>query len=76
MLLESVLATLVIIAVSARIGIGYTAKSGETLTGLAAWTSHYSFRAATGGIGNAARAFVDGSANMIVSVSRSNSASS
>jgi carbon starvation protein len=68
MLLEGVLATLVIIAVSAGIGIGYTAKSGETLTGLAAWTTHYSSWAAAGGIGNAARAFVDGSANMIAAL--------
>jgi carbon starvation protein len=68
MLMEGVLATLVIIAVSAGIGIGYTAKSGETLTGLAAWTTHYSSWAAAGGIGNAARAFVDGSANMIATI--------
>jgi len=68
MLMEGVLATLVIIAVSAGIGIGYTAKSGETLTGLAAWTTHYSSWAAAGGIGNAARAFVDGSANMIAAL--------
>jgi carbon starvation protein len=68
MLMEGVLATLVIIAVSAGIGLGYTAKSGETLTGLAAWTTHYSSWAAAGGIGNAARAFVDGSANMIATI--------
>jgi carbon starvation protein len=68
MLLEGVLATLVIIAVSAGIGLGYTAKSGESFTGLAAWTAHYSSWAAIGGIGNAARAFVDGSANMIATL--------
>ena len=68
MLMEGVLATLVIIAVSAGIGIGYTAKSGETFTGIAAWTAHYSSWAAIGGIGNAARAFVDGSANMIATL--------
>jgi carbon starvation protein len=68
MLLEGVLATLVIIAVSAGIGIGYTAKSGEAFTGIAAWTAHYSSWAAIGGIGNAARAFVDGSANMIATL--------
>ncbi len=68
MLLEGVLATLVIIAVTAGIGIGYTAKSGETFTGIAAWTAHYSSWAAIGGIGNAARAFVDGSANMIATL--------
>jgi carbon starvation protein len=68
MLLEGVLATLVIIAVSAGIGIGYTTKTGETLTGLAAWTTHYSSWAAAGGVANAARAFVDGSANMITTI--------
>jgi len=68
MLMEGVLATLVIIAVSAGIGLGYTAKTGETLTGLAAWTKHYASWAAAGGIGNAARAFVDGSANMMATI--------
>ncbi len=53
MLLEGVLATLVIIAVSAGIGLGYTSKTGETLTGLAAWTTHYSSWAAAGGVANA-----------------------
>ncbi|MFZ7125829.1 MAG: carbon starvation protein A [Desulfobacterales bacterium] len=65
MLMEGGLATLVIIAVSAGIGMGYTAKSGETLTGIAAWTTHYASWASADGIGNAARAFIDGSANMI-----------
>ncbi|MFW5639620.1 MAG: carbon starvation protein A [Thermodesulfobacteriota bacterium] len=68
MLMEGALATLVIIAVSAGIGMGYTTTSGETLTGVAAWTTHYASWAAAGGIGNAARAFVDGSANMIAAV--------
>jgi carbon starvation protein len=68
MLLEGVLATLVVIAVSAGIGLGYTAKSGESFTGVAAWTAHYASWAGIGGIGNAARAFVDGSANMIATL--------
>jgi carbon starvation protein len=68
MLMEGVLATLVIIAVSAGIGIAYTTKEGTTLNGLAAWTAHYKSWAAVGGIGNAARAFVDGSANMIAAI--------
>jgi carbon starvation protein len=68
MLLEGALATLVIIAVSAGIGIGYTAKSGETLTGVAAWTAHYASWASAGGLGNAVRALVDGSANMITTL--------
>jgi len=65
MLMEGALATLVIIAVSAGIGMGYVTKSGETLTGLAAWTTHYTSWASAGGVANAARAFIDGAANMI-----------
>jgi carbon starvation protein len=62
MLMEGVLA---IIAVSAGIGLGYVTKTGETLTGVAAWTTHYTSWAAAGGVANAARAFVDGAANML-----------
>jgi carbon starvation protein len=69
MLLEGVLATLVIIAVSAGIGIAYTTKDGATLTGVAAWTTHYSSWAAAAGLGSKVAAFVDGSANMIATLS-------
>lgn len=65
MLMEGALATLVIIAVAAGIGMGYTPKGGETLTGVAAWTTHYSSWAAAQGLGAKITAFVDGSANMI-----------
>ena len=65
MLMEAVLATLVIIAVAAGIGMGYTPKGGETLTGVAAWTTHYSSWAAAAGLGSKISAFVVGSANMI-----------
>jgi carbon starvation protein len=65
MLMEAALATLVIIAVAAGIGMGYTTKSGETLVGVAAWTSHYSSWAAAAGLGSKISAFVNGSANMI-----------
>jgi len=65
MLMEGTLATLVIIAVAAGIGMGYTPKGGETLTGVAAWTTHYSSWAAAAGLGSKISAFVDGSANMI-----------
>lgn len=65
MLTEGALATLVIIAVAAGIGLGYTTKSGETLTGIAAWTTHYSSWTAAGGLTSKIAAFVDGSANMI-----------
>ena len=65
MLMEAALATLVIIAVAAGIGMGYTTKSGETLIGVAAWTTHYSSWAAAAGLGSKIAAFVNGSANMI-----------
>ncbi len=67
MLMEGALATLVIIAVSAGIGMGYVTKSGETLMGVAAWTTHYSSWAAAAGLGSKIAAFVNGSANMIAS---------
>ncbi len=65
MLVEGGLATLVIIAVSAGIGMGYTAGSGEYLTGVSAWTNHYASWAAAAGLGSKIKAFVDGAANMI-----------
>jgi len=68
MLMEGALATLVIVAVAAGIGLGYTTKSGETLTGVAAWTTHYSSWAAAAGLGSKVSAFVDGAANMINTV--------
>jgi carbon starvation protein len=68
MLMEGALATLVIIAVAAGIGLGYTTKSGQTLTGVAAWTTHYSSWAAAAGLGSKISAFVDGSANMIMTI--------
>ncbi|MBN1225593.1 MAG: carbon starvation protein A [Deltaproteobacteria bacterium] len=65
MLMEGTLATLVVIAVAAGIGMGYVTKGGETLTGVAAWTTHYSSWAAAAGLGSKITAFVDGAANMI-----------
>lgn len=65
MLMEGALSTLVIIAVAAGIGMGYVTKSGETLVGVAAWTTHYSSWAAAAGLGSKIAAFVNGSANMI-----------
>jgi carbon starvation protein len=66
MLMEGILATLVVIAVAAGIGLGYTTKAGEALTGVAAWTTHYSSWAAAAGLGSKISAFVDGAANMIM----------
>ncbi len=65
MLMEGSLATLVIIATVAGIGMGYVTKDGATLTGVAAWTTHYSSWAAAKGLGSKVGAFVIGSANMI-----------
>jgi carbon starvation protein len=65
MLLEGSLSTLVVIATCAGIGMAYTTKSGETLTGVAAWTTHYASWASASGLGAMIAAFVDGSANMI-----------
>ena len=68
MLMEGTLATLVVIAVAAGIGLGYTTKAGDTLIGVAAWTTHYSSWAAAAGLGSKISAFVDGSANMIMTL--------
>ncbi|MGE4292001.1 MAG: carbon starvation protein A [Desulfovibrio sp.] len=68
MLTEATLSTLVIVAVAAGIGMGYTTKDGVALTGLAAWTTHYSSWAASAGLGSKVTAFVVGSANMIESI--------
>jgi len=68
MLMEGTLATLVVIAVAAGIGLGYTTKAGETLNGVAAWTTHYSSWAAAAGLGSKISAFVDGAANMIMTL--------
>ena len=68
MLMEGALATLVIIATTAGIGMGYIGKDGELLTGITAWTEHYSSWAAAGGLGSKVGAFVEGSANMIEAI--------
>ncbi|MBN2584078.1 MAG: carbon starvation protein A [Planctomycetes bacterium] len=64
MLMEGALAVLVIIAVSA--GIGLFAKSGDTvLTGRAAWLHYYGQWIGDSGLKAQVAAFVEGSANMI-----------
>jgi len=68
MLMEGALAILVIIAVAAGIGMGYTTKDGATLTGVAAWTTHYASWASAAGLGSKISAFVDGAANIIMAV--------
>jgi carbon starvation protein len=68
MLLESALAVLVIVAVAAGIGMGYTTDAGETLTGAAAWQNHYHSWSAAGGLTSKVKAVVEGSASMIATV--------
>ena len=65
MLLESALAVLVLIAVSAGIGMEYTDKSGHMFQGVAAWNEHYSSWTAAKGLGAKIGAFVEGAANMM-----------
>jgi carbon starvation protein len=65
MLLESALAVLVLIAVSAGIGMEYTDKSGAIFHGVAAWNEHYSSWIAAKGLGSKIGAFVEGAANMM-----------
>jgi len=65
MLMEGTLATLVIIATTAGIGMGYIAKDGTVLKGIEAWTHHYASWAAAGGLSSKVGAFVEGAANMI-----------
>jgi carbon starvation protein len=67
MVMEGILATLVLIAVAAGIGIAYKSADGNILTGIPAWTAHYSSWAAAEGLGSKISAFVIGAANMITS---------
>lgn len=62
MLLESALAVLAIIAVSAGIGL---VSNSNGLLGAAAWNEHYSSWSAASGLGSKINAFVTGSANML-----------
>ncbi|NIA20709.1 MAG: carbon starvation protein A [Anaerolineaceae bacterium] len=64
MIMESVLAVLVIIAVSAGIGL-FAKADGNILTGRAAWMHYYGEWIGAKGLGAKVGAFVEGSANMI-----------
>lgn len=65
MLLEGALAVLVIIAVSAGIGMAYKTDTGVVLSGSPAWQAHYSSWTASAGLASKINAMVIGSANMI-----------
>ncbi len=66
MLTEGFLATLVILACGAGIGLGIAAGSGATLMGTEAWQHHYGTW--TSGLGPALGAFVGGSANFLEAI--------
>ncbi len=68
MVMEGVLATLVVIAVAAGIGIAYHNGEGNLLSGIPAWTAHYSSWAAAQGLGSKVSAFVIGAANIVSSI--------
>ncbi len=68
MVMEGVLAILVVIAVAAGIGIAYQSGDGKLLTGISAWTAHYSSWKAVEGLGSKVSAFVIGAANIINSI--------
>ena len=65
MLLEGALATLVIVAVAAGIGMGYEVAGGKPLVGVAAWSRHYGDFAAASSLPGKVHAVVVGAANMI-----------
>ena len=64
MLTEGFLATLVILACCAGLGLGIE-KGGATLLGEAAWESRYASWGAAKGLGAKVGAYVDGSANFL-----------
>lgn len=64
MLIEGFLATVVILACVAGLGLGVSGK-GSLLTGQEAWLTRYSSWGAASGLGAKVGAFVDGSANFL-----------
>ncbi len=65
MLLEGALATLVIIAAGAGLGMKLNTGEGTILTGAAAFQHHYSSWGAASGLGSKLGAFVTGASNLI-----------
>ena len=68
MLTEGFLATLVILACGAGLGLGVASAGGETLIGEAAWAERYSSWGAAKSLGAKVGAFVDGSANFLMTL--------
>jgi carbon starvation protein len=67
MLMEAALATLVLVAVGAGIGMAY-AKGDTVFTGTEAWRQHYASWTAAEGLGSKLAAVVVGSANMLATI--------
>ena len=67
MLIEGFLATLVIIACTAGLGLGAEVK-GELLTGDNAWAARYASWSSAGALGAKVGAFVDGAANFLKAI--------
>ena len=65
MLTEGFLATLVILACVAGLGLGIGGDDGSVLLGTQAWNTRYASWTAAGGLGAKVGAFVDGSANFL-----------
>ncbi len=68
MLTEGFLATLVILACCAGLGLGVSTAEGQFLTGKEAWTARYASWGAAAGLGAKVGAFVDGSANFLMAI--------
>lgn len=68
MLTEGFLATLVILACGAGLGLGIVMADGSIVTGQEAWATRYGSWAAAGGLGSMVAAFVDGSANFLTTL--------
>ena len=73
MLTEGFLATLVIVACGAGLGLGLAMKDGSMLTGQAAWVAQYGDWTAAGALAAKVGAFVQGSANFLQALGLSSS---
>ncbi len=68
MLTEGFLATLVILACVAGLGLGVVAADGTVLTGSEAWASRYASWGEAGGLAATVGAFVDGAGNFLAAL--------
>jgi carbon starvation protein len=68
MLTEGFMATLVILACGAGLGLGIVLADGTALVGQEAWAARYGSWAAAGGLATMVAAFVDGAANFLAAL--------